>query len=95
MKRDSIFRQGTSDSLIASYPKERKISPNNTIPVNLAPDKLYVEAVEKAPKEILGQDVERKDLTECATINDLILEGSRDPRKLSLNCNGGLFLQAR
>ena len=32
-----------------------------------------VEAVEKVPKLILGRDVEKNDLTECATINDLIL----------------------
>jgi hypothetical protein len=32
-----------------------------------------VEAVEKVPKQIFGRDAEKKDLTECATINDLIL----------------------
>ena len=32
-----------------------------------------VEAVEKVPKQILGRDAEKNDLTECATINDLIL----------------------
>jgi hypothetical protein len=32
-----------------------------------------VEAVEKVPKEIFGRDAEKNDLTECATINDLML----------------------
>ena len=32
-----------------------------------------VEPVEKVPKEIFGRDAEKSDLTECATINDLIL----------------------
>jgi hypothetical protein len=32
-----------------------------------------VEAVEKVPKQILGRDAEKSDLTECATINDLML----------------------
>ena len=31
-----------------------------------------VEAVEKVPKRILGWDVEKNDLTEFATINDLM-----------------------
>jgi hypothetical protein len=30
------------------------------------------EAVEKVPKHILGRDAEKNDLTECATINDLM-----------------------
>jgi hypothetical protein len=29
-----------------------------------------VEAVEKTSKQILGQDAEKKDLTECVTIKD-------------------------
>ena len=32
-----------------------------------------VEAVQKVSKQILGSNVEKNDLTECATINDLIL----------------------
>ena len=32
-----------------------------------------VEPVEKVPKEIFGRDAEKSDLTEYATINDLIL----------------------
>ena len=35
--------------------------------------KLDVEAVEKVPKQIPGQDAEKSDLKECATINDLML----------------------
>ena len=31
------------------------------------------ETVEKAPKQILRQDAKKNDLTECATINDLII----------------------
>jgi len=31
------------------------------------------ETVEKVPKQILGGDAEKNDLTECATINDLII----------------------
>jgi hypothetical protein len=32
-----------------------------------------VEAVEKVPERISGRDAEKSDLTECATINDLML----------------------
>jgi hypothetical protein len=32
-----------------------------------------VESVEKVPKQILGRDAEKNDLTECTTINDLML----------------------
>jgi len=31
------------------------------------------ETVEKVPKRILGWDAEKNDLTECVTINDLII----------------------
>jgi len=31
-----------------------------------------VEPVEKVPKEIFGRDAEEDNLTECATINDLM-----------------------
>jgi len=36
-----------------------------------------VEAVGKVPKQILGRDAEKNDLTECVTINDLILVKGR------------------
>jgi hypothetical protein len=46
---------------------------------------LDVEAVEKVPKQILGSDVEKNDLTECATINDLILgKGQVTPEHIVL-----------
>jgi hypothetical protein len=45
--------------LIIDFPG-RRISPNNTVPVNLAPDKLYLEAVEKVLKQIIGQDAEKR-----------------------------------
>jgi hypothetical protein len=32
-----------------------------------------VEPVEKVPKQILGRDAEKNNLTECTTINDLML----------------------
>jgi hypothetical protein len=32
-----------------------------------------VEPVEKVPKQVLARDAEKSDLTECATINDLML----------------------
>ena len=35
--------------------------------------KITSETVEKVPRQILGRDAERNDLTECATINDLII----------------------
>jgi len=38
-----------------------------------------VEAVEKVLKQILGRDVEKNDLTECATINDLALVKDQVP----------------
>ncbi|HXX36281.1 MAG TPA: hypothetical protein VEM15_17565 [Thermodesulfobacteriota bacterium] len=31
------------------------------------------ETVEKVPKQILGGDAEKNDLTECATIDDVII----------------------
>jgi hypothetical protein len=44
-----------------------------------------VEAVEKVPKQILGRDVEKSDLIECATINDLILgKGQVTPENFGL-----------
>ena len=39
------------------------------------------ETVEKVPKQILGGDAEKNDLTECATINDLtITRGHETPK---------------
>jgi hypothetical protein len=44
-----------------------------------------VEAVEKVPKQIFGRDAEKNDLTECATINDLILgRGQVTPENIVL-----------
>jgi len=44
-----------------------------------------VEAVEKVPKQILGQDAEKSDLLKCATINDLILrKGQETPENIVL-----------
>ena len=38
------------------------------------------ETVEKVPRQILGEDAEKNDLTECATINDLtIMRGHETP----------------
>jgi hypothetical protein len=55
-----------------------------------------VEAVEKVPKQIFGSDVEKNDLTECATINDLMLGRVRaDHRRDCSHWSKGLFLQAR
>jgi hypothetical protein len=46
---------------------------------------LNVEAVEKAPKQILGRDAEKSDLIECATINDLMLgKGQVTPENIVL-----------
>ena len=57
---------------------------------------LVVEAVEKVLKQIPGRDAEKNDLTECATINDLMLgKGQGDPRKHRSHSSKGLFLQAR
>ena len=44
-----------------------------------------VEAVEKVPEQILGRDAEKNDLTECVTINDLILvKGQVTPENIVL-----------
>jgi hypothetical protein len=44
-----------------------------------------VEAVEKVPKQILGRDAEKTDLTECPTINDLRLgKGQETPENIIL-----------
>jgi hypothetical protein len=44
-----------------------------------------VEAVEKVPKQILGRDVEKSNLIECATINDLMVgKGQWTPKNLGL-----------
>ena len=54
-----------------------------------------VEAVEKVPKQILGQDAEKSDLIECATINDLQVGKGKWPLKTVYNSSSGLFRQAR
>ena len=41
--------------------------------INPASGDLCVEAVTKVPKRILGRDAEKSDLTEYATINNLML----------------------
>jgi len=46
---------------------------------------LIVEAVEKVPKQIFSRDAEKNDLTECATINDLMLgKGQVTPENIVL-----------
>ena len=43
------------------------------------------ETVEKVPKQILGGDTEKNDLTECARINDLtIMKGRETPKNQAL-----------
>jgi len=43
------------------------------------------ETVEKVPKQILGGDAEKNDLTECATIDDLIIRrGHEAPKNQAL-----------
>jgi len=50
-----------------------------------APLNSVVEAVEKVPKQILGRDVEKNDLLECATINDFMLgKGQVTPENIVL-----------
>ncbi len=44
------------------------------------------ETVEKVPKQILGGDAEKNDLTECARINDLtIMKGREAPKNQALS----------
>jgi len=51
-----------------------------------------VEAVEKVPKQILGRDAEKSDLTECTTINDLMLgKGQETYANYSLITLRGFF----
>ena len=45
----------------------------NTIPVNLAADKLYVEAVEKVDLDRIWQIAGKCDLLECSVYDDLML----------------------
>jgi hypothetical protein len=53
---------------------------------------LIVEAVEKVPKEIFGRDAEKNDLTECATINDLMFgKGQVPPENHPLIAVRGFF----
>jgi hypothetical protein len=61
--------------------------PNKALQPMLVPRtaELIVEAVEKVPKQILGRDVEKNDLIECATINDLMLgKGQEAPENIVL-----------
>jgi len=56
--------EGERDDRIEPTKKEEL---SNSIP------QVTSETVEKVPKEILVRDAERNDLTECTTINDLII----------------------
>ena len=48
------------------------------------------ETVEKVPKQILGWDAEKNDLTECATINDfIIMRGHETPENHPLTIQKG------
>ena len=58
-------------------------------PIKPAPAEPSVEAVEKVPKQIPGQDAEKNDLIERATINDLMLAESQVTLRLG-RC--GFFL---
>ena len=44
-------------------------------------NKITGETVEKVPKQILGEDAEKNDFTECATINDLTIMKVRETPK--------------
>lgn len=58
---------------ILAYGAANKALHRTAIPLHsIAPVSFAVEAVEKVPKRILGRDAEKNDLTECATINNLI-----------------------
>jgi hypothetical protein len=51
-----------------------------------------VEAVEKGPKQIPGRDAGKNDLTECTTINDLMLgKGQVTPENHPLIVVRGFF----
>ena len=47
-------------------------------------DPEVVEAIEKIPEQILGRDVEKSDLIECTTINELILGKGQETPKTAL-----------
>ncbi len=47
----------------------------------IGPSWITGETVEKASKYILGGDAEKKDLTECATIDDLTIMKRRETPK--------------
>jgi hypothetical protein len=65
-----IERKDKGDPLWASRKlAERKLLIQDTMRVQV---RTSVEPVEKVPKEIFGRDAEKNDLTECATINDLM-----------------------
>jgi hypothetical protein len=51
-----------------------------------------VEAVEKVPKQSLGQDAEKSGLIECTTINDLMPgKGQETPGNIVLTRQKDLF----
>ena len=53
---------------------------------------LVVEAVEKVPKQVLARDAGKSDLTECATINDLMAgKGQATPENHSRRPLRGFF----
>ena len=53
---------------------------------------ITVETVEKVPKQILGGDAEKNDLTECATIDDLIIrKGHEIPKNQALTILKGFL----
>jgi len=58
--------------LVIDFLRE-KISPNNTIPVNLAPDKLYLEAVEKVNLDRIRRVGRKCDLSGCSVHGDFTL----------------------
>jgi hypothetical protein len=54
-----------------------------------------VEVLEKVLKKIVGLDVEKNGLTECAKINNFMLgKSSSDLENIVSHWSGGLFLQA-
>ena len=55
---------------------------------------LFIEGVEKVPKEILELDLEKNELTECATLNDHMVgkgQVSSDPQKIVLTRQEDFF----
>ncbi len=46
---------------------------------------LFIEAVEKVPKEILALELEKNELAECATLNDHMVGKGQVTRKKSFS----------